>query len=61
MLKTTVKPLLEAINSPEAAGEFQVLVAQMLDFLDSFEEAPASAVPQTSVLMEFIGTSVFEE
>ena len=59
VLKRTVGPLLHAITKAEAGGLYG-LAAQMLTFLENFEEVADSAVPNTSVLMEFIGKSVFE-
>jgi len=60
VLKKTVKPQLERISEEEAGPALYKLVREMLAFLDSFEEAGAKAIPATSVLMEFIGESVFE-
>jgi hypothetical protein len=54
-----VKPLLEQISAAEAGPQLG-LVQEVLSFLDSFDAVPDNAVPNTSVLMEFIGTSVFE-
>lgn len=59
VLKRTVGPLLHAITKAEA-GALYGLAAQMLTFLENFEEVADSAVPNTSVLMEFIGKSIFE-
>mmetsp|Transcript_102230 Transcript_102230/g.218865 ORF Transcript_102230/g.218865 Transcript_102230/m.218865 type:complete len:369 (-) Transcript_102230:167-1273(-) len=62
VLKTKVKPLLEQISEEEASqAQVSELRNAILALLESFEGTEANEVPNTSVLMEFIGTSVFEE
>ena len=58
VLKTYVEPLLYAVHSdsphyPEAK--------RLIDFLRNFLPIPADAIPQDSVLREFIGGSCFKE
>jgi len=58
VLKTYVEPLLYAVESdsphyPEAK--------RLIDFLRNFLPIPADAIPQDSVLREFIGGSCFKE
>lgn len=60
VLKTMVEPLLLQIDPAEAGGVYG-LVRDMLELLTTFESTEAKMVPNTSVLMEFIGKSVFEE
>jgi len=60
VLKPKIKPLLEEIKEEEAGPAF-AMVKEMLALLACFEATVASEVPSTSLLMEFIGESVFEE
>jgi uridine kinase len=58
VLRPLVLPLLESVKPHQP--EFGV-VDELRRFLDWFHPMPASLVPSTSVLCEFIGESVFEE
>uniref|UniRef100_A0A7S2DZL4 Uncharacterized protein n=1 Tax=Haptolina brevifila TaxID=156173 RepID=A0A7S2DZL4_9EUKA len=60
VLKTSVEPLLLQI-SPHEAGRDYGLVTAMLRILGDIEAADSKSVPSTSVLMEFLGTSIFEQ
>merc|ERR1740121_137764 len=59
VLRTKVKPLLEKIDKAVAGADY-ALVETMLKLLEDFPEVDAAKVPNTSVLMEFIGNSIFE-
>lgn len=62
VLKPKVKPLLDKIEEEEASlAGVSGLRKEILALLESFGETDAKQVPNTSVLMEFIGKSVFEE
>lgn len=58
VLKTYVEPLLYAVpsNSPHYPE-----AKRLIDFLRNFLPIPADAIPQDSVLREFIGGSCFKE
>jgi len=58
VLRSIVQPLLETVKPVEP--EYQ-LARELLEFLGLFHCVPASLVPSTSLLQEFIGVSPFEQ
>jgi uridine kinase len=60
VLKPKIMPLLQEIKEEEAGPAFS-RVKEILALLENFEATAADEVPSTSLLMEFIGNSVFEE
>ena len=58
VLKTYVEPLLYSVNP---ASPYYEEAKRLLDFLKLFLPIPADAVPQDSLLREFIGGSCFSE
>ena len=58
VLKTYAMPLLEEIDSSEPQYSEAKRLYRLLDY---FEPVPSEYVPNTSLLREFIGGSVFHE
>lgn len=58
VLKTYVEPLLYSVDSE---SEYYEEAKRLLDFLRLFLPIPADAIPQDSILREFIGGSCFHE
>lgn len=57
VLKTYVEPLLYSVP---ATSPYYEEAKRLIDFLRLFLPIPADAVPQDSILREFIGNSYFE-
>ncbi len=58
VLKTYVEPLLYSV---EPDSPYYVEAKRLIDFLRNFLPIPADAIPQDSVLKEFIGGSCFKD
>lgn len=58
VLKTYVEPLLYSV---EPDSSYYVEAKRLIDFLRNFLPIPADAIPQDSVLKEFIGGSCFKD
>lgn len=58
VLKTYVEPLLYAV---EPDSPYYIEAKRLIDFLRNFLPIPADAIPQDSVLKEFIGGSCFKD
>lgn len=59
-LKPKVKDMINDINEEEAGSAYG-LAQDIKKLLESFDDSQPIEVPNTSVLMEFIGNSVFED